>query len=325
MQKDQEHIWTVEELIEDERFIAYVQLRATADQRAFWDAYCMRPEVANSVDQARQFIQALAPDDRLVADEDIEQVRQRIQQAIPKSKSRRLSLRRSYLQYAAALIGLLVAGFFLVNNLAQVNLQTAHGEIQNFVLPDGSEVVLNASSSLRYKKSSFNKSDRILHLEGQAFFKVNEGKPFVVETAEGSVTVLGTSFDVYQRNDELIVGCKTGQVRVTDHAENSAILSPGQEVFMSSNKMKKIKKSLDKIGTWGKGTFYYDSVQLRKILDEVERQFNAKIVCQPVGLGDQLYSGYFINTHLDSALMSICWPLRIQYEHRDNRIIVSRQ
>ena len=93
---------------------------------------------------------------------------------------------------------------------------------------------------------------------------------------------------------------------------------------MPSNKMKSIKKGLDKITCWGKGTFYYEGINLRNILDEVERQFNTKIVCHPAGLGDQIYSGYFINTHLDSALMSICWPLRIRYENDGNHIVVSR-
>lgn len=93
---------------------------------------------------------------------------------------------------------------------------------------------------------------------------------------------------------------------------------------MSKN-LKKIKKGLDKIGCWGKGTFYYKAINLRRILDEVERQFDTKIECHPAGLGDQLYSGYFINTHLDSALMSICWPLRIQYEHQGASIVISRQ
>lgn len=92
---------------------------------------------------------------------------------------------------------------------------------------------------------------------------------------------------------------------------------------MSESKMEKLKTSLDKIVCWGKGTFYYEKINLRQILDEVERQFNTKIVCQPAGLGERLYSGYFINTHLDSALMSICWPLRIQYAHEGNQVVIS--
>ncbi len=93
---------------------------------------------------------------------------------------------------------------------------------------------------------------------------------------------------------------------------------------MAKSKMIKLKEGLDKISAWGKGTFYFESISLRHILDMVETQFNTKIECQPVGLGDQLYTGYFINTHLDSALMSICWPLRIKYEHLDKHVVISR-
>lgn len=94
---------------------------------------------------------------------------------------------------------------------------------------------------------------------------------------------------------------------------------------MPDNKMQTIKKGIDKITCWGKGTFYYEGISLRRILDEVESKFNTKIICQPAGMGDQLYSGYFINTHLDSALMSICWPLRIQYEHQEKSVVISRK
>ena len=94
---------------------------------------------------------------------------------------------------------------------------------------------------------------------------------------------------------------------------------------MTDSKMKKIRKGLDKIGCWGKGTFYYKSVSLRNILDEIERKFNTKIICQPAGIGDRLYTGYLMNSHLDSALMSICWPLRIQYEHKGQHVIISRR
>ena len=325
MTTDQEHIWTTEELIEHQGFIAYVRGQAMSKEQAYWDSYCARQEDEKPVLQARAFILALVSTDREVLDADIDQLRAEVQSQIRKPATRRMTWHRYAFRWAAVFIGILAIGYFMIDGPEQIVLRTAGAEIEEFILPDGSQVTLNASSSLTYQKSSFNKSDRILQLNGQAFFNVEKGKPFVVQTAEGNVTVLGTSFDVYQRDDDFIVACKSGQVRVSDHANQSAILSPGQEVSMSSNKMNKIKKSLDQIGSWGKGTFYYEAVRLRKILDEVERQFNAKIVCQPVGLGDQLYSGYFINTHLDSALMSICWPLRIQYEHRDNRIIVSRQ
>lgn len=87
--------------------------------------------------------------------------------------------------------------------------------------------------------------------------------------------------------------------------------------------MEKLKTHLDKIVCWGKGTFYYEKIKLRQILDEIERQFNTKIICQPAGLAERFYSGYIISTHLDSALMSVCWPLRIQYTHEGNRVVLS--
>ncbi len=325
MEADRHRILSIEELIEDQGYINVVLERASESEQMFWSRYeSEHPDQADALQEARIAISTFAGVDREVDESDMEDVRTRLMIQIEPIRRQKKILWTKILKVAAVFIGVLLVGSFLFQNDRQT-WRTANQEIQQIDLPDGSKVVLNAASKLSYKKSSFNKSNRILNLDGQAFFNVVKGKSFVVKTERGEITVLGTSFDVFQRNGELIVACETGKVQVIDHSNHSTILSPGQEVYMSETKMNKIKKSLDKIGCWGKGTFYYESVRLRKILDEVERQFNAKIICQPAGLGEQMYSGYFINTHLDSALMSICWPLRIQYEHGDSNIIVSRQ
>jgi ferric-dicitrate binding protein FerR (iron transport regulator) len=325
MQDNAYYIYAMDEMIEDQSFINWTLGRATSDEIRYWTTYeNEHPQEQSTIHQAREAVKLIVRSDRTVSPDVLLNIRARITEKIETPKVVPFYQNKTRIAMAAVLIGIL-AVFSYLFSAGPTTVSTAHGDIRTINLPDGSEVLLNAGSRLSYEISSYKKSDRILHLDGHAFFKVVKGKPFIVRTDQGDVTVLGTSFDVYQRDDAFIVACKTGSVQVSSESQQSVILSPGEEVRMSNTKTNKIKKGLDKIGCWGKGTFYYEAVNLRRILDEVERQFDTKIVCQPAGLGDQMYSGYFINTHLDSALMSICWPLRIQYEHQDHNIIVSRK
>jgi len=85
-------------------------------------------------------------------------------------------------------------------------------QTQAVSLPDGSVVLLNQNSELEYQKDF---SDRQVTLRGEAFFKVQKAKePFVVSTSNGQITVLGTSFNVKEDDQQLEVEVETGSVQL---------------------------------------------------------------------------------------------------------------
>lgn len=147
----------------------------------------------------------------------------RLEQATPAPK-----LRRLFWPYAAiaASVALLIGGAWMIwkpaaapviKQLAIAEQQGKKSHSKKITLPDGSAVWLNAGSKLEYPEQ-FNKNERIVKLEGEAFFDIvkDAQRPFMVSTAEFSVRVLGTSFDVraYPHEDSAVTSLVKGAVEV---------------------------------------------------------------------------------------------------------------
>lgn len=146
------------------------------------------------------------------------------------------------LSYAAAVIliaglgfsGYLVTHRFASKQPATVSTQTsAHPDyLSTIILDDGSEITLNAGTSLEYPEK-FGRHERRVKLEGEAFFSVvkDAEKPFVIEVKGAEIEVLGTSFNVraYSGADKIEVNVKTGKVRL------KSVLSGEEEILPAGN------------------------------------------------------------------------------------------
>ena len=131
---------------------------------------------------------------------------------VPKVNHRIISL-NSFFRIAAAaslLLLLSVTGFL---RFYTKSVFTPNGQQISFLLPDGSKVQLNAKSEINFHPYWFNIS-RTVKLNGEGYFLVNKGKDFKVVSKLGETSVLGTSFNIFSRNNEYNVTCFTGKVRV---------------------------------------------------------------------------------------------------------------
>ncbi|MEQ8907418.1 FecR domain-containing protein [Ekhidna sp.] len=217
----------------------------------------------------------------------------------------------TYMGIAASL--LLIAAiaflFYPKGTPETLNIATALAESTTIDLPDGSKVTLNANSSISYSEDW----DRKLHLEGEAFFEVVKGEQFVVKTTIGSVEVLGTSFNVFARDSTFEVACKTGKVRVNVPSKAvSEPLSSGQSIRVEIDTVKRTSLDAELVGKWQAGEFYFNEQHLSDVLSEVERQFSVSIALPDSS--DYVFSGYFTNKNIDSALEMVCLPLGLAYE-----------
>ena len=192
---------------------------------------------------------------------------------------------------------------------APVEFATSIGEFEQVILPDGSAVSLNANSRLSYSGDW----ERTLSLEGEAFFEVTEGSKFTVNTAGGTVQVLGTSFNVFAREKDLVVACKTGKVKV-EVVEKSftEVITPGETVSSKKDTIKKLRVEPLMIGKWQTGEFYFENRPVMEVLDEIQRQY--RVTIKTDSLEGKLFSGYFVSTDgLDMALSMVCEPLNLSY------------
>lgn len=164
-------------------------------------------------------------------------------------------------------------------------LQTADGEMITLILADGTEVKLNSNSKITYPHC-FKGAERMVHLEGEAFFKVRHDskRPFVVDAGGALTKDLGTSFNIKAYKDgDCKVTLVEGKVEVL--AKNSqhkpVTLNPGQQYSLSA--METVSEQIINVNTdettaWADGVLYYHDQTLEYILDDLAAYYQNKVV-----------------------------------------------
>ena len=217
---------------------------------------------------------------------------------------------KSFLKIAAILVVMLASSYVLFFNNTK-SYSTDIAQIETFNLPDNSEVILNAKSKLSYNKKLWKK-ERTLNLDGEAYFKVTKGKKFTVKTDAGSIQVLGTHFNVKERDNYFEVQCYEGSVRVT-HDSLKTVLSPGKTFRVVNGRLSEVKDFNASDPTWLSKESSFDKVPLWEVIDELEIQYNIKIVYKDID-ASVLFSGSFTHTNVNTALQSVTIPLKLSYK-----------
>lgn len=161
-------------------------------------------------------------------------------------------------------------------------LRTPIGGNYSVILPDGTKVKLNASSSLRYP-TRFDGGIRKVILTGEAFFEVahNLKQPFVVETETQSVKVLGTVFNINAYTDEQQVATTLieGKVAVTRALSDAepVILAPGQQSLLDSRGMKVVVVDAADAVAWRDGKFIFSNSDIYTVMRQMARWYDVEV------------------------------------------------
>lgn len=224
---------------------------------------------------------------------------------------------RMYWSAAAAVAVLIAFSFFYINTLDET-ISTAYAEQTRVNLPDESEVLLNAGSELSYSKRKWDKQ-RNVSLQGEAFFRVAKGKKFTVTTESGSVTVLGTQFNVEQRKGFFEVSCFEGLVSVSFNGREHR-LPAGSSLMMVDGQLVTASVAPGTTPSWLNDESSFKSIPLAYVLQEFERQFDVQVETRNIDLG-QLFTGTFSNTDIHLALQSISTPSQMKYTLEENNVL----
>ena len=188
------------------------------------------------------------------------------------------------------------------DNDQQIQLM-ASAEVQEFVLPDGSEVTLTPGSRLTYNE----KSPRNTHLEGKAFFEVarDEAVPFEI-TADGAfVRVLGTKFMVDAGSSVKEVYVTEGKVLFAKSSDvEGVILTKDMQATLSqSDQLPVIAVEAD-VNTiaWQRGTFIFDKTPLKEVLKTLSEHYKVSFAATDL---DKQLSGEFHAEDLDLIISLI--------------------
>lgn len=236
-------------------------------------------------------------------------------------KSKVISL---YTKWAVSIAASFLLFFSVYNYFGSndITIDAGFGEQKEFALLDGSEVILNAKSTLSYNKKDWE-NNRELFLDGEAYFKVTKGNKFTVNTKNGSVTVLGTQFNVNSKDGYFDVICYEGKVRVADNnTQIVSILTPGKAVKTIEGKH--IEWTLNTTAPdWISGQSTFKNVPLKIVIDALEKQFN--ITFDRTAIDDTVnFTGSFDNKKLNLALASVFKPMNIKYQINNKIVILSK-
>ena len=198
----------------------------------------------------------------------------------------------------------------------QKTTYTSTNSLQMVVLPDESRVTLEPNSSFSYNKVLYAFS-RTLDLKGNAFFEVEKGSDFRVQSELGSVEVLGTSFRVFDRKGIFYVQCFSGTVRVqTDNRQE--IITKGEEFGnrLENTRAHDLNNHIDAIE-------HFDNVPLKTVLAEISAIFSIDIQFDASNpLFEEGFSGTINSDDLDLSLNIVMRPFELNYERTQESIIV---
>lgn len=201
------------------------------------------------------------------------------------------------------------------------------GQRAQITLQDGTEVWLNAQSTLRYP-SHFSKRSRDVEITGEAFFNVaKDSKPFIVSTQDIELEVLGTQFNVYSYPDAGYIQTHLieGSVKIFEklNEKNTVILKPNEQVTIRGNQM-----TVDNIINsnhllWKEGNYCFQNERLIDIIEKLQLYYDIKIVVEDPEVFNVRYTGKFRQRDgIDEILRIIqkIQPFKIERD-RDNNII----
>jgi len=215
--------------------------------------------------------------------------------------------------------------------MEMIHYQAEVGEVKHIVLPDGTEVSLNATSSLVVPQA-FEGETRQVILMGEGYFKVTKdvAHPFVIATSHMNVKVLGTQFNLkaYAQDTQITTFLDEGKVQLTgDFINQEAVfLKPGQEAILTkaNGDLQIIDRPGYKSGLWRDDKLIFYNNTLLEIASILERKFDVQIIITNNELNNYKFSGDFSNAGLFELLGYLSTARSFSFEAKENAIIITK-
>lgn len=344
------------ELLSDESFLKWLSGKASPEEREKWEQWRdKRPEnyalytAAHDLWENTQFRASPMPDSEDAWLTLLPHLRATPSDSPPsqgglfaqKRESYRFQSQKRRFRWGYALAAAIIFIMFIwqfasfYKSRAFITLTTQYGEQQQVNLPDGSKIVLNAHSSLKYPKHWNLKTKRQVYLEGEAYFEVTPKpgdvqKEFIVYTSDGLVKVLGTAFVVYERGKGTRVVVERGRVEVhsgavddRDKSVSATILTPGHLVYFRRGDQS-LHPSAISVGTyisWWKDSFLLDQTPFQEIVQRLEETYGITIEVQDSSALKRVLSGSIENHNLDVILETLSNILQLPVYRQGNKVI----
>ncbi|ALL04800.1 hypothetical protein AQ505_04460 [Pedobacter sp. PACM 27299] len=200
------------------------------------------------------------------------------------------------------------------------------GKMLKVTLADGSEILLNSGSELRYPRQ-FSGKQRLVYLNGEAFFKVKHraDQPFVVTTGKIKTTVLGTSFNIkaYSGLDHIAVNVATGKVAVAASGKTLALLLPNQQINVqtASGNFELLEFNAQLASSWQDGKIRLDGASFKELSLVIKNAWGLTLETKSARITAANFKTTFhTNNKITEVMKAISKMTGAKYRIRDHTI-----
>ncbi len=303
-----------------------------------WEVWrAQHPEHHKTVADATRMVRGVPFAPRTLSDERVHRAWLDLQSRLPHSEGRqplrakRPMVRRNWLRGAAAvaLLGLVggLAWWNAASDEQSAHYATTYGETRTVLLPDGSEVMLNANSRMRYQAPTDRRPRREVWLEGEAFFKVVHldqptPVPFLVHTPDLQVQVLGTAFNVNTRRGRTQVVLDQGSVALQLPSEETTSLQPGELAEYTVQAPQVHKETVDpkRFTAWRDRRLTFDDTPLSEVALILEENYGVRVVFDDPALRNRRVTGEISAQKIDTILKALSTLFSISVERSGNTV-----
>lgn len=215
------------------------------------------------------------------------------------------------------------------SNFSDIVVEAPLGSKTKLTLPDGSTVWLNAGSKMIYSQG-FGVSDRRLAFQGEGYFEVekNDEMPFLVQTHDVNVTVVGTKFNFrnYPEDEEAVVELLEGKVALENQLKEESVryLSPNEKMVLhkATGKMDITSAKVKEATLWTENILLFDEDLLPDIVRELERSYHVQIEIENEDLKQTRFYGQFnqLEQNIYDVLDMLSETGKLKY-HEEGKVI----
>ncbi len=323
----------LEILLSDSSFKNWANQSNQNDMK-FWNSWIAdNPDKAETVYTAKAIITGIAFNKTVLSEGKINmELDAVLSQISSKEKKKIIPIKRTLstgiLKYASvAAIGILfiVLGNNYLNSSSEIIHKTGFGEIIDLKLPDGTSVVLNGNSEIKYNKDN----SRNIELKGEAYFKVKSipstNAKFWVNTNDLKVEVFGTQFHVNTREKKTDVLLDEGSIHLVLQNGTTKKMVPGELVSFSKENNAVIHQKVTTeipYSLWREGTYVFNNITLKEVMNNIEHAYGVKVEFIDEDLKQQLLTGGIPNQNLKICLSAIEKSTGTRIVQKDNRLIL---
>lgn len=195
-------------------------------------------------------------------------------------------------------------------------VSTVSGQVKDVYLPDSSYVSLAENSFIRYDVKKYGIERRELEMAGKVYFEIerNENRPFSVRSLLSEITVLGTSFQINERQNSVEVNVFTGKVSFTALPVNSSIILTGgmsASYYVGENEMEVDSEMNENALSWKTKQLRFHETSVEKVIADLSEYYNVVVMNKTPAVSNLKLTASFNDMPLDEVLLVINQTLDI--------------